>query len=60
LISWAGHDAGALARVRPVAMLFVPSHGGISHAPGEYTAPEAYRRGVAAFVAAIRDWTHGA
>ncbi len=38
LVSWAGHDAGILAHVIPAAMLFVPSHRGISHAPEEWTA----------------------
>ena len=38
--SWAGHDAKVLAAHVPVGMLFVPSVGGISHAPDEYTRPE--------------------
>ena len=37
--SGAGHDAQMLARVCPTAMIFVPSAGGISHNPAEYTAP---------------------
>ena len=37
--SWAGHDAKVLARIAPVGMLFVPSIGGISHAPDEATDP---------------------
>jgi N-carbamoyl-L-amino-acid hydrolase len=37
--SGAGHDAQMLARVCPAAMVFVPSVGGISHNPAEYTAP---------------------
>ena len=40
LPSGAGHDAQAIAAITPAAMLFVPSVGGISHAPAEYTAPE--------------------
>ena len=39
LPSGAGHDAQMLARVCPTAMVFVPSVGGISHNPAEYTAP---------------------
>jgi hydantoinase/carbamoylase family amidase len=35
--SWAGHDAKVLARRLPVGMLFVPSIGGVSHAPNEAT-----------------------
>jgi N-carbamoyl-L-amino-acid hydrolase len=36
----AGHDAQMLARVCPAGMIFVPSAGGISHNPTEYTDPE--------------------
>jgi N-carbamoyl-L-amino-acid hydrolase len=39
--SGAGHDAMCMAHIAPVAMLFVPSRGGISHSPDEYTDPEA-------------------
>jgi N-carbamoyl-L-amino-acid hydrolase len=39
LPSGAGHDAQMLARVCPTGMVFVPSRGGISHNPAEYTAP---------------------
>ena len=35
--SGAGHDAQMLARVCPTAMIFVPSHKGISHNPAEHT-----------------------
>jgi N-carbamoyl-L-amino-acid hydrolase len=38
--SGAGHDAQMLARVCPTAMVFVPSHRGISHNPAEHTDPE--------------------
>jgi len=37
LASGAGHDAEILARHVPAAMLFVPSHDGISHSPQEHT-----------------------
>jgi N-carbamoyl-L-amino-acid hydrolase len=37
LVSGAGHDAQALARVTPTGMIFVPSAGGVSHDPAEYT-----------------------
>ncbi len=37
--SGAGHDAQDMAHVAPMGMIFVPSQGGISHAPKEYTAP---------------------
>ncbi len=35
--SGAGHDAQMLARVCPTAMIFTPSHKGISHNPAEHT-----------------------
>jgi N-carbamoyl-L-amino-acid hydrolase len=37
LISRAGHDAQALASLCPVGMIFVPSVGGTSHSPDEFT-----------------------
>ena len=40
LPSGAGHDAQMLARVCPTAMIFTPSHDGLSHNPAEYTTPE--------------------
>jgi N-carbamoyl-L-amino-acid hydrolase len=44
--SGAGHDAQMLARVCPAGMIFVPSVGGISHNPAEYTAPDDLVAGV--------------
>jgi N-carbamoyl-L-amino-acid hydrolase len=38
--SGAGHDAQDIARIAPVGMIFVPSVGGISHSPEEFTRPE--------------------
>ena len=40
LPSWAGHDAAIMAPHVPTGMLFVPSVGGISHSPHEWTAWE--------------------
>jgi N-carbamoyl-L-amino-acid hydrolase len=37
--SGAGHDAQDIAGIAPIGMIFVPSVGGISHSPREYTAP---------------------
>jgi N-carbamoyl-L-amino-acid hydrolase len=36
--SGAGHDAQEIARIAPTGMIFVPSVGGISHAPKEFTS----------------------
>ncbi|MHB8839188.1 MAG: allantoate amidohydrolase, partial [Gemmatimonadaceae bacterium] len=38
--SGAGHDAQEIARIAPMGMIFVPSVGGISHSPREFTRPE--------------------
>ena len=40
LPSGAGHDAQMMARVCPAAMVFTPSHEGISHNPAEHTDPD--------------------
>lgn len=40
LPSGAGHDAQVIARIAPVGMIFVPSKGGISHTPEEYSAED--------------------
>ena len=47
MTSGAYHDAMIMGRRVPVGMIFVPSRGGVSHHPDEYTAPEALDRGVA-------------
>jgi N-carbamoyl-L-amino-acid hydrolase len=39
LTSGAGHDAQIVGREAPIGMIFVPSIGGISHAPEERTHP---------------------
>ncbi len=38
--SGAGHDAQDVAKIAPVGMIFVPSKGGISHSPNEFTSAE--------------------
>lgn len=37
--SGAGHDAQSIAKITPMGMIFVPSVGGISHNPAEFTKP---------------------
>jgi allantoate deiminase len=47
MISGAGHDAMVFAQAgHPTLMLFVPSRGGISHSPDEFTDPEALAIGI--------------
>jgi N-carbamoyl-L-amino-acid hydrolase len=38
LPSGAGHDAQEMAGIAPFGMIFVPSRGGISHSPKEFTS----------------------
>jgi N-carbamoyl-L-amino-acid hydrolase len=38
--SGAGHDAQQIAHLAPIGMIFVPSRGGISHSPKEYSSPK--------------------
>jgi acetylornithine deacetylase/succinyl-diaminopimelate desuccinylase-like protein len=53
--SGAGHDAMVLGRHIPAAMLFVPSRGGVSHNPDEYTAPEQCELGARVLARALSD-----
>jgi hydantoinase/carbamoylase family amidase len=46
MVSGAYHDAMVLGREVPIGMIFVPSAGGISHHPDEYTAPHEIDVGV--------------
>jgi N-carbamoyl-L-amino-acid hydrolase len=39
LPSGAGHDAQEMARLGPAGMIFIPSVGGISHSPKEFSRP---------------------
>lgn len=46
LPSGAGHDAQMLARLCPAAMIFVPSHDGLSHNVAEHTDPDDLAAGI--------------
>jgi N-carbamoyl-L-amino-acid hydrolase len=39
IVSRAYHDSLFMARVAPIAMVFIPCRGGVSHRPDEYAAP---------------------
>ena len=54
MASGAGHDAMVLAHHVPAAMLFVPSRGGVSHSPDEFTAPEACELGARVLARTVR------
>ncbi|MDQ3949906.1 MAG: hydantoinase/carbamoylase family amidase, partial [Gemmatimonadota bacterium] len=51
--SGAGHDAQDMARLGPAGMIFIPSVGGISHSPREYSRPEDITNGANVLVAAV-------
>jgi N-carbamoyl-L-amino-acid hydrolase len=46
MVSRAYHDSLFMARIAPVAMLFIPCRGGWSHRPDEYASPEWIAGGV--------------
>ncbi|QKS60139.1 allantoate deiminase [Paenibacillus barcinonensis] len=46
MTSGAGHDSQIFGTHCPTALLFVPSQGGISHSPAEFTHTEDLQRGV--------------
>jgi N-carbamoyl-L-amino-acid hydrolase len=46
MVSRAYHDSLFMARIAPVAMLFIPCRGGVSHRPDEYASPEAIGAGI--------------
>lgn len=53
MISGAYHDAMVLGARVPMGMIFVPSVGGLSHHPDEYTDPEDIDRGVRVLAGAL-------
>ena len=54
LPSGAGHDAQAIATITKMAMLFVPSTDGISHAPAEYSTPQECANGAQVLLELLR------
>lgn len=53
MVAAAGHDSVLIATLCPSAMLFVPSRGGITHNPAEYTEPEQLAHGAQVLLDAI-------
>ncbi len=53
LPSGAGHDAQSMAHLGPMGMLFVPSVGGISHSPWEFTQPAQVTSGAEVLLQAV-------
>ena len=53
LPSGAGHDAMVIGRHVPAGMIFVPSRGGISHSPDEYSSPAEVELGMRVLAATL-------
>jgi N-carbamoyl-L-amino-acid hydrolase len=53
LISGAGHDAMAIARIAPAALVFIPCRDGVSHHPAEYASPGQVGAGCDALLHAV-------
>lgn len=53
LPSGAGHDAQDMARLGPVGMIFIPSIGGISHSPKEFSRPADIENGANVLLGAV-------
>jgi N-carbamoyl-L-amino-acid hydrolase len=51
--SGAGHDAQAMAQIGPMGMIFIPSIGGISHSPKEFSTAEDVVRGATVLMGAV-------
>jgi beta-ureidopropionase / N-carbamoyl-L-amino-acid hydrolase len=51
--SGAGHDAQDMARLGPIGMIFIPSVGGISHSPKEFSRPEDIENGASVLLHAL-------
>jgi len=51
--SGAGHDAQSMAQLGPMGMIFIPSIGGISHSPKEYSTPDDVARGASVLLGAV-------
>ena len=46
MVSRAYHDSLFMARIAPIAMIFIPCRNGVSHRPDEYASPQAIQAGV--------------
>jgi N-carbamoyl-L-amino-acid hydrolase len=55
MIAAAGHDSVLIAPLCPSAMLFIPSVGGITHNPREYSTPQQIARGAQVLLDAVLD-----
>jgi beta-ureidopropionase / N-carbamoyl-L-amino-acid hydrolase len=54
--SGAGHDAQEIARIGPVGMIFIPSIGGISHSPKEFSHPQDVENGANVLLQSVLEY----
>jgi N-carbamoyl-L-amino-acid hydrolase len=54
MVSRAYHDSLFMARIAPVAMIFVPCRGGVSHRPDEFATANAMTHGVQVLAETLR------
>lgn len=55
MISRAYHDSLFMARISPVAMIFIPCRGGVSHRPDEFSSPAQIAAGVEVLARTLAD-----
>jgi ureidoglycolate amidohydrolase len=53
MVSRAYHDSLFMARISPIAMIFIPCRGGVSHRPDEYASPADIALGARVLAAAL-------
>ena len=53
LPSGAGHDAQNIAHIAPIGMIFVPSLGGVSHSPKEFTSAQDMANGASVLLRTV-------
>jgi N-carbamoyl-L-amino-acid hydrolase len=53
MVSRAYHDSSFMASIAPIAMIFIPCRGGVSHRPDEYATPADIAAGTRVLAAAL-------
>jgi ureidoglycolate amidohydrolase len=59
MVSRAYHDSSFIARIAPIAMIFIPCRNGISHRPDEYATPESIALGTRILALALAQLSAG-
>ena len=58
MVSYAYHDSLFMAQLFPTTMIFIPSKGGVSHRPDEYSSPEEIEKGVMTLALTLKNLAH--